>query len=598
MLATDSICDEIKVQKGRYNFGDFIFEQIFGNSEKQYVILSSSGLKPLPKDFGKISKFSDNDYDNDGVIDCDEINLKLVEFEDDGTISYPSFDKIAEEYKNLFYVERGLERLKSDKELTSFHNYMRAIKIMPINSDPTDPDGDKDKVVDGVDLRPLKYIPNFEKYDLDRNKIAWYYSIRMDCIPSYDEYGNKITGENRENTVTEYYFYEYVSTRDNSRDYHEWAQSVYGLSEREIYLQKSYDQIIEGNGYEGEVTLLGTAGSIIVGFTPFGIVCDIRDLTIDIYQFDKDKGLKQGKDWYLQAIPDFIGILPLAGDIYKGAGESLSALSKSDASKIVNYAISEAVDESRNLTKNADEIVEVIKDEAEEILKHTDYKKSDDIFEAVGEASSEQSANAAKNALKKESEILEEAKIFDDAVDDILESTDDIYKRGKNGRIELNADITYKTASGQVYKTGSNGEIVSVSGSISKTKGTRSPYAQKVAGRESRLGTDDGGHLIATIFGGDGNLDNLVPMDSNLNRGPWKSMENAWSKLLDMKNVTDVKIDINMAYLDSTKPLRPSNFSIKTFVTLDNGEILEYPTLFENMPNQIFNPFEILEEAT
>lgn len=41
-------------------------------------------------------------------------------------------------------------------------------------------------------------------------------------------------------------------------------------------------------------------------------------------------------------------------------------------------------------------------------------------------------------------------------------------------------------------------------------------------GREDRLVTDDGGHLIASIFNGSGNLDNLVPMDSNLNRGAWK----------------------------------------------------------------------------
>lgn len=438
MLATDSICDEIKVQKGRYNFGDFIFKQIFEKSEKQYVILSSSGLKPLPKDFGKISKFSDSDYDHDGVIDCDEINLELVEFEDDGTISYPSFDKIAEEYKNLFYVERGLERLKSDKELTSFHNYMRAIKIMPINSDPTDPDGDRDKVVDGVDLRPLKYIPNFEKYDLDRNKIAWYYNIRMDCIPSYDEYGNKITGENRENTVTEYYFYEYIATRDDSRDYHEWAQFVYGLSEREIYLQKSYDQIIEGNGYDGEVTLLGTAGSIIVGFTPFGIVCDIRDLTIDIYQFDRDKGLKQGKDWYLQAVPDFIGILPLAGDIYKGAGDSLSLLSKTDATKIVNEAIESATDSTGKIIKSSDEIVKTISDEAEAIVKEIDYKKTDEIIDVIDDTASEASAKIAKKAVDT-SELIGESGRF---VDDILETKYQKYverkiKAGKTFRDRL-----------------------------------------------------------------------------------------------------------------------------------------------------------------
>lgn len=215
----------------------------------------------------------------------------------------------------------------------------------------------------------------------------------------------------------------------------------------------------------------------------------------------------------------------------------------------------------------------------------------------VGQSSSEQSANAAKNALKKESEILEEAKILDDAVDDILESTDDIYKRGKNGRMELNADITYKTASGQVYKTGSNGEITSVSGSISLNKGKRNKYAQSQAGRESRLSTDQGGHLIATRFGGDGNLLNLVPMDSNLNDSAWKRMENAWEKLLNMENVTDVKVDISMIYLDPTKPLRPSHFEITTTVTLSDGSLEKYFTPFENAANQTFELFDILKEV-
>lgn len=46
-----------------------------------------------------------------------------------------------------------------------------------------------------------------------------------------------------------------------------------------------------------------------------------------------------------------------------------------------------------------------------------------------------------------------------------------------------------------------------------------SNYAQKVAESEDRLHDDEGGHLIASIFKGSGDLDNLVPMNSNLNKG-------------------------------------------------------------------------------
>lgn len=222
-----------------------------------------------------------------------------------------------------FYALNGLKRYKQETGEEGDCPKSLEDLILPIRSDPTDPDGDGDKVVDGVDLRPLNYIPNFVNLDLDKDTISWYYDIRMDIIPFEDEHGNVINANNRENTVTKYYYDEYIAPRYDSMTYSEWAQKTYGLSDNEIYLQKSYDQVILGNAYECEITILGTAGSIIVGFSPFGVICDIRYLMIDIERFDSDKGLAQGSEWYLNAIPDFIGIIPIVSDICKGAGESL-----------------------------------------------------------------------------------------------------------------------------------------------------------------------------------------------------------------------------------------------------------------------------------
>lgn len=377
-------------------FSDFIINQIrFPEKAEKKLIITSSGLTPLPDDFGDLSRTSIRDYDNDKLKDVEEIDFEYVSFNDDGTIIYPSFPEMQKIYKGIFYVEKGLKRLEEDID-TNEHNPFRNIYVLPIKSDPTNPDGDGDKVVDSVDLRPLTYIPNFVNLDLDSDTIAWYYNIRKEIIPYVDEHGRIIDKNNRENTVTEYYFEEYISPRYHDKTYHEWAQSTYGISDREIYFQKSYDQIILGNGYEGEITILGTAGSIIVGFTHFGIVCDIRDLTIDLAQFDCDKGLKQGKDWYLQAIPDFIGILPLAGDIYKGAGESLSALSKTDASKVVGEVIEAATDSSGRIVKSSDEIVQGIKEESEVIAKQVDYDKLDEIVDVAEDTASEASAKIAK----------------------------------------------------------------------------------------------------------------------------------------------------------------------------------------------------------
>jgi hypothetical protein len=48
--------------------------------------------------------------------------------------------------------------------------------------------------------------------------------------------------------------------------------------------------------------------------------------------------------------------------------------------------------------------------------------------------------------------------------------------------------------------------------------------------------------LIASLFGGSGNIDNLVPMNQNLNQGKWKAMENRWAKAIESGENVQVKI--------------------------------------------------------
>lgn len=117
------------------------------------------------------------------------------------------------------------------------------------------------------------------------------------------------------------------------------------------------------------------------------------------------------------------------------------------------------------------------------------------------------------------------------------------YTKGKNGRKELKPNVEYTDSNGYTYTTDEYGRIESVSGSLKKQKGIRNQNSQKVAGREERKCEknnnlaegevpDDGGHLIATIFNGSGDLDNLVAMNRTLNRGDWKSMELSWKNAL------------------------------------------------------------------
>lgn len=80
-----------------------------------------------------------------------------------------------------------------------------------------------------------------------------------------------------------------------------------------------------------------------------------------------------------------------------------------------------------------------------------------------------------------------------------------------------------------------------------------------MVGGNDRLDDDDGGHLIATIFKGSGNMDNLVPMNSNLNRGEWKKLENEWANALNDGDKVRVKITPN--YSGNSK--RPDSVVIR-----------------------------------
>ncbi|WP_235617218.1 DNA/RNA non-specific endonuclease [Lysinibacillus mangiferihumi] len=73
-------------------------------------------------------------------------------------------------------------------------------------------------------------------------------------------------------------------------------------------------------------------------------------------------------------------------------------------------------------------------------------------------------------------------------------------------------------------KTNSKGRISSCEGNLELGKGKRNNYAQRIVGREDCIADDEGGLLNVSIFKGSGNIDNLVPMNGNLNKGEWKSL--------------------------------------------------------------------------
>lgn len=49
--------------------------------------------------------------------------------------------------------------------------------------------------------------------------------------------------------------------------------------------------------------------------------------------------------------------------------------------------------------------------------------------------------------------------------------------------------------------------------------------------------------MIASIFKGSGDIDNLVPMNATLNRSEYKALENTWKKALEERKTVEVKIE-------------------------------------------------------
>jgi len=76
------------------------------------------------------------------------------------------------------------------------------------------------------------------------------------------------------------------------------------------------------------------------------------------------------------------------------------------------------------------------------------------------------------------------------------------------------------------------------------------------------LPSDEDGSMIARIFGGSGELDNLVTMDKIVNRSDYRIMENQWKNALQESK--EVKVTIDVVYDGASK--RPKEFNVKYFI--------------------------------
>ena len=143
-----------------------------------------------------------------------------------------------------------------------------------------------------------------------------------------------------------------------------------------------------------------------------------------------------------------------------------------------------------------------------------------------------------------------------------LADSPDIYRNGEQykpgvGARQLKENIIYESK-GYYYQTDELGRIKAAQGELRLEDGVRNKGDQLKAGGDDRLPGDHGGHLIAKIFGGSGELDNLVAMDKIVNTSKYRKVENQWQKAL--KEGKEVQVTIDIVYDGANK--RPIKFNV------------------------------------
>ncbi len=111
------------------------------------------------------------------------------------------------------------------------------------------------------------------------------------------------------------------------------------------------------------------------------------------------------------------------------------------------------------------------------------------------------------------------------------------------GARQLKENIIYESK-GYYYQTDELGRIKAAQGELRLEDGVRNKGDQLKAGGDDRLPGDHGGHLIAKIFGGSGELDNLVAMDKIVNTVEYRELERVWYKRLNEGKKVEVTIDV------------------------------------------------------
>lgn len=190
----------------------------------------------------------------------------------------------------------------------------------------------------------------------------------------------------------------------------------------------------------------------------------------------------------------------------------------------------------------------------------------------------EMSIKELNNAVNDEfNKAAKEADVQDSAPKEYRDDNGVKYREGDtllpNKEFEVN---------GYKYKTDDKGRVVSAEGQlqVKDHEGRKDMDSRAAVDKGEMRETDDRGHLIADRFNGSGGIENLVPMDSDLNQhGDYKKMENTLADA--MKDGAKVELKVEPVYKgDST---RPSEFRV-TYTIDGDKEVNVYKNESEAKP--------------
>lgn len=131
-------------------------------------------------------------------------------------------------------------------------------------------------------------------------------------------------------------------------------------------------------------------------------------------------------------------------------------------------------------------------------------------------------------------------------------------KRGTDKEYHVLPNTKY-TVNGYTYQSDENGRIIHGEGNLSVKDGERAALNAKVSDMRE---TDQRGHIIADIFGGSNQNDNLVAQLQSMNQGSYKVLESSLSDLIRSQNQVHGNYTIEYADHSSRPSAVTVNYSI------------------------------------